>query len=240
MVSPINQPESAPFNGPQSLRATLLSAVMSAPYEGLWTPVNFMKIASIEAIDVGAESFSITVVGTNADPWPMNTYNVTVAAASITPGDILTLTFTPALSYIGAIAAAYTVVLGDNPASIAAGLAAAINATATLTALGIMGSSSGAVCAVQWPSASQANLAPSFYSPSNVPIANFLALSGAVSAAATESLTITTGTDGSPIANITAPGLIPLNAWPCRYIKARLINIAGSGASVSANFHGVA
>lgn len=237
--TPLYAPEEAPFNGPQSLFAPLLSGALAAqvPFEGLWVPTNFLKYASVD-VNGPAGSFSLSLLGSNSQVWPMNTYTVTVGG-TITNLDVATLTFTAALLNTGTEAVHYNIVTADTTTTIAAGLAAAINADAALKALGITATSAAAIITVNWPSAAPVSQPGQQSSPTNPPFANSVSIAGSVTGGATETLTVGLGTDGDTLATITAVGMTAISPWPCRWVKARVTTLATSN-TINANLHGVA
>lgn len=235
--TPLYAAEEAPFNGPQSLFAPLLAGVTAAPFEGLWTPTNFLKYASVD-INGPAGSFSITMLGSNSQVWPMNTYTVTVGG-SITNLDVATLTFTAALLQAGTEPVHYNIASADTTTTIATGLAAAVNADTKLAALGITATSAAAVITVNWPSAGPVSQPGQLSSPSQPPFSNSLSIAGSVTGGATETLTVAVGGDGDTLETVTAVGLTALTVWPARWVKARLTALASSN-TINANLHGVA
>lgn len=234
---PLYAAEEAPFNGPQSLFAPLLAGVIVAPFEGLWTPTNFLKAASVD-INGPAGSFSTTILGSNSQVWPMNTYTVTVGG-TITNLDVATLTFTAALLATGTEPVHYNIVTADTTTTIAAGLAAAINADTKLAALGITATSAAAVITVNWPSAGPVSQPGQLSSPSQPPFANSLSIAGTVTGGATETLTVAVGSDGDTLETVTAVGLTALTLWPARWVKARVTALTAAN-TINANLHGVA
>lgn len=239
-TSPIYFPESAPYNGPQSLSAELFDSISSAPYEGVWIPIHCVKKASVDISGTDSAS-SVQIVGSNSISAPLNTYTVTVGG-TITTNDVVTLRFDAGLIQSGPVNISYTVAGGDSTTSIATALKTAINANASIIQIGIVASSVGAVLTINWPSIS--SYVPNSFtpaSPTNPTLKNNLALSGSVSGYATETVTVACGTDGSALQLSTGSsatiGLNYISQLPVRWIKGRLTSV--TGGSISATFHGV-
>lgn len=244
MPDPIVQYQSAPFAGSFSIFSAMLNAVppAAAPYEGVWMPTRFAKGGSFELTTTG------TGLTMEADIWatnqaePTNTYVVTVGG-TITANDIASLTFNGQNLPSAGTPAAYTVQGGDTTALVAAGLAAAINASTALGLIGVTAKAVGSVVTITWPSAlPQQGAAGGPSQPGSPAIANTIVLSKAVSGSATETLTIALGTDGTNVLQLTAAGLVaaPVALFPVRWIKARLPTLSGSGGpTATLNFNGV-
>lgn len=232
MTSIINY-RSAPFNGPFAMFASLCSAA-AAPYEGVWVPWSFARVATVE-LEAGAVGGAVTVFGSNQDN-PTNTYTLTVGG-SVTTGDVIALAFK---TTSGTITPSYTTIGGDTDATIATALAAAINANPALALLGIQASVASAVVTVTWPSVSpQAPTPAEFQSPSSPPPQNTLSV-GYTKGGNSETITVATGTDGLSITTALAtatPGPLALSPLPVRWVKARVtalssgqcvVNLAGA------------
>jgi hypothetical protein len=227
--------QSAPYNGPFSISAALLTGVAAAPYEGLWVPIQWAKSGSIE-LSGTFSAIDVDLYVSNAEQAPANQYVATLGG-SATEADHVGITFTsPLIS--GGKTVSYTVANGNDLTAIGAGLAAAINADTTLAALGITAGAASGVVTVSWPSTSPTEGAGQFSSPSSPSQANDLSLASALSAGATETITFTTGTSGLKLGStISAAGLTSI-ATSYRWIKARLTSMTGSSAV--ANYAGVA
>jgi hypothetical protein len=232
--------DSLPFAGPFGLRAQLLSSVTAAPFEGLWTPVAGAKIGSIEANGT-ISTLEIDIYGTNAPAgFPSNTYTVTVGG-SATQNDVVGLTFTNPLLPGGAESVSYTVGATPSLTTVAAGLVAAILADTNLSALGFAASNLAGVITVTWPSiAPQTSAGGDQYgTPSSPAMGSLTGISTTLSGGASETLTVTAGTDGYLLTKITALGFTALTL-PMRYIKARLVSLSGGSATISAAYNGAA
>lgn len=246
MPDPIVMNEPGPFNGPFSANSPLIDAVSAVPYEGLWVPARFNKESSIEISGAGATAIVAQLYGTNAPAWPMNQYNLTVAG-TVTANDIVTTTFTNPLLPAGQQSISYSVQNADTPTTIAAALSAMINANAALAAVQIQASSAAAVVSVSYPSFSYQNLSggqisdpQNIASPSSPMFANTTQMSASKSSGATETLTVTVGTNGTAVGSaITALGLTQLSGV-YRWLKLRLTGITGpAGTAISAFLQGV-
>jgi hypothetical protein len=133
----------------------------------------------------GTDSAAATSLGLASTALPST---VTVAGA-LSVGDGLQLTATSSALSGSPVTLTYTTKAGDTINSMAAGLVTLINANAALVAVGTYASAVGAVITIYWPS----NLSPT------------LVWSKSVTGAATETLTIGTGTSGT--GSVTLTGL---------------------------------
>lgn len=238
MLDPLVRYDSAPFNGPFAISAALLDGVAVAPYEGVWLPARFAKAGSVE-LQLGGTGLTaeVDIWATNQQDMPSNTYVLTVGG-SATATDVLTLTFKNPLLAGGQKAVAYTVPSSPSLNSVAAGIAAAVNADTALQAIGVTAAALAAVVTITWPSTSP-SAAPG--APSAPKSASTIALSTSLSGGATETLTVTLGTDGTQVASLSAAGLVsmPTAPFPFRWIKARMPTLSGTNPSATLNFAGV-
>jgi hypothetical protein len=230
-----------PFNGPFEICGHLALAIGTAPFEGIWFPSRWSKYASVELLAAQG-----TITGVELDLWgsnsvqdPVNTYTVTVGG-TVTTGDTLTLTFNnPNLPNNYPVA--YTATGTDTVNTIAAALAAAVQADAKLAPLGFLASANGAVVTITFPSASGGLNPWDAPSPTTQPPSNATLLTTAVGGSATESLTVGLGTDGVKMQSLAQIGAFaPVQALT-RWIKGRLVTLTGSGTpQITAQYHGVA
>jgi hypothetical protein len=239
-VQPLFGYDTLPFNGPFGLRSQLLSSVTAAPFEGLWTPVGGAKIGSIEANGT-ISTAEIDIYGTNSPAgFPMNTYTVTVGG-SATQNDVVGLTFNNPLLPGGSESVNYTVGATPSLTTVAAGLVAAILADTALATLGVVASNAAGVITITWPSIAPETSAggDQYGTPSSPPMGSATGLTTTLSGGASETLTVTTGTDGFLLTKITALGFTAIT-MPVRFIKARLVSLTGGSATISAAYNGAA
>ena len=221
--------ENSPSPGTFASSAVMVDSVTAAPYEGLWIPSRFTRNASIE-VSGTFSSFSLGLYGTNAIN-PSNTYLVTVGG-TVTNNDVLGVTFSTASLTSGSRTVSYTVSGSPSLSTIAANLAALINADTTLAALGYQASAASAVVTINFPTLPASSGMGSFTSPVT-PLATILS----TSSTGTETLTVSTPTTGGVLfATVTASGFTQLPG-PMRWVKARLTALSGS--NLSAFFAGV-
>lgn len=230
--------DAAPFDGPFALQATMADSVAAALFEGLWLPSRYAKSGSVEL----AGSFATVqadIYATN-QPDAKNSQTVTVGG-TVTNGDAASLTFANPNLPNGTASVSYPITGSDTTTTIATGLAAAILANQTLTALGFSATSLANAVTVSWPSVPPA-ADPQPNGTSSPPPQNVTIITGSVSGAASETLTIALGTDGQKIASMTAAGIQPLSisGQPIRWLKCRIPTLTGSPPSVSVFFAGVA
>lgn len=231
-ISPLIAYQAGPFSGPFAAVALLADSVIAAqlPYEGLWVPAMFAKSASVQ-VSGNFTTLSGDVYASNALNPPLNTYTATLGGSE-TNGDTLTLTFANPLLPGGSAAVPVTAAGGQTINSLATALAAGINANASLAALGFTAMAVGAVITIQWPSvppgAGAGGTYPSFAQSNTV-------ISKNVSGAATETITIAGGTDGSNItaSHLTALGVTALNPMPVRWVKARIGTLTSGAQTAS-------
>jgi RHS repeat-associated protein len=189
--------------GQKSETYTVLSSdTLTTIATGIKTTIN--SDSSLSAIGVTATSagtvVSIASTSTNATWYSQSTSSgatevITLTAnqnptqfaligGTKTTGDVLTLTTYDAALSGGSVAVTYSVLSTDTLATIATGLAAAINANSSLTGIGISASSSSTIVSI------------------NSNSANVTSYRQTVSAAATETVSLTTSTPGWRIAVI--------------------------------------
>lgn len=228
-------PQSPLFGGPYGIQAYLLPpGLAAAPFEGPWIPITGAKNASLEvAGTIGGGTLSLQLVGTN-DPAvaAINNYTITIGG-TITNGDTVTATFTnPGLPTAGE-SVTVPVVTADTTTTIAAKMAAAINADAALNALGITATSAVAVVTVTFPS-----IAPGTGSAGAPPTANFTGIVGSKSGGATETITIANGSNGSitgmPAAITSVNGMSNIPAPLPLFVKARMTLTGATNPSLTA------
>lgn len=223
------------INGPASVNAVLLDSVQTANFEGIWVPWLFVKQGSLEVSGV-MSTLSLQLYGTNSLS-PTNSYTLTIGG-SATNMDVVTIAFNfPGLP---AINVPFTVTTGLTNPQIATGVGNAINASATLLAIGVSASVSSNVVTVTWPSSAPLNSIGQFSSTSSSPVALFLNLSSSVSGSATETVTIAPGVGGSTVGSaITALGMTQFTI-SARYLKIRITTLTGGGATITAIAQGTA
>jgi hypothetical protein len=229
----------APFNGPFCQQSPLIYNQAAAPYEGLWTPAQFLKNSSVEIAGTSIGSFEVDIWGTNTLEIPLNTVTITVGGTAHT-GDVCALAFANQNLASGSVTPSYTVLNTDTLTTIATALAAAIAGNTQLAALGYIATSSGPVVTVQWPSnpPNLPNGALYQSSPGGAGPSNATTFTPSVTGSgATTTLALANGADGTDLTAITALGVSILPA-PVRWLKARLVSLTGAGASVRADLHG--
>src|SRR5262249_50973012 len=101
--------------------------------------------------DVVAVDPSVGAYVLNTQPLGNAQVTATLGGTTYSNGDVLTLTFSNAEVSVYQVPASFTLSGGATPTSAATGLAAAINATPTLTANNISATSSGAVITIVAP-----------------------------------------------------------------------------------------
>ncbi len=220
--------QAAPFNGPASLYASLLGGIAAAPFEGLWVPAAFAKSLAV-VLSGTFSAISCEIWASSASDMPANQVTATIGG-TVTAADTVGIAFTgPLIS--GGKTVSYTVVGGDSTTTIAASVAAAINADATLVALGVSATSASAVVTISWPSYAPNPVAYPPGTGTGEPVANPMSFAGALSGGATETVTLGNGSNGQLAATMTAAGIQSISA-PVRWLKARLNTMTGSAASV--------
>ena len=228
MSVPVAQFQSGPFNGPFCEASKLIDAVTAAPYEGVWVPAMFCKNLSLE-LNGTLSAANVDLYASNEFAEPASQYTITVGGTAA-QGDILTTTFSCPNLAAGSKAVAYTVPATPTLTSIAAGIAAAINADTTLQGIGVSATSASAVVTVSYKNSYN----DSSYVPSQAALANQVTLSTNV--VGTETMTVATGTNGIKLTALTAVGFTQMTN-NVRWIKARLTSFTGTNITV--NFHGV-
>lgn len=233
MLDPLAVYESGPFGGPFAISSILADGLVTAdlPYEGVWVPVKWAEEATVELSTTGSPgTIQVDIWGTNQQN-PTNTYTVTVGG-SVSPGDVLNLTFASRNLPSAGIEVSYTADSSDTTSTIATALAAAINANTMLQGLGIIAKAAAAVVTVNWPSVAP-NLAPTAgNTPSSPPAPqNTLYITPSKSSGASETLTLACGADGTNLtpSHLSAAGLTALTPMPVRFVKARVTELSGSG-----------
>jgi flagellar hook protein FlgE len=166
----------AAVNSDANLQAAGITASSSGAAMTVLTPTALPGPTTYgQSVTAAASETVTTAAGT---PYTTETGTFTGAA---TPGDVVSFTVNNPALPSGTVTASYTVQPADTLTSIAAGLASAINATASLSAKGISASSVGGVMTLSTPD----SLGATTYGQS-------------VSGAATENLALAAGTDLSP------------------------------------------
>ena len=229
--------EPPPFVG-FATQALLFAATLSnTPAEGVWIPVQFVKSLSLD-IAGSMSTLSVVLIGSNAFEDPGNVSTVTVGG-TVTTSDVSSITIQNASLPGATQTVSHTSAGGDTTATIAAALAAAINANTNLAALAITAAVLSSVITISYPSAAPPSGAnPS--TPSAPPVQNFTIFTGAVTGSATETLTIANASVGNTIGSaITALGLTSITPLP-RRIKAQVNTLTGTGASVTGRLAGPA
>lgn len=224
----------APFNGPFSESAILASAALgSIPTEGLWSFSGWAKVGSLELAG-SMSTLSCQLYGSNQPDPPPNTYTATLAGSPYTSGDTVSLVFGNQNLSGASLTLTYTLGSSESATTVAAALVKLIGSSA-LAALGFQASSLAGVITITFPSGAATG---SGGSPSSPLPSNFTTLTG--SASASETVTIAAGTNGSTIGSaITALGLTAVTTLP-RWVTARVATLTGTGAAVTATFHGAA
>jgi len=225
---------SAFFNGPASSVARLVDGIAAAPYEGLWTPTQAAKVASVELAGTFS-AISVQLYGTNAADFPQNTQTITVSG-SVAQNDSITTTFANPNLPGGSEAVQVTVGATPTVSTVAAQIAAAINADNALAAIGLTATAAAGVVTVSYPSQtpSQAAAGPAEFlaQPANETQITTTVNTGS------ETVAVALGADGQTIGSaITAAGITAV-ATMSRYIKARLTSLTGTIASM--NYYGAA
>lgn len=221
----------------------LLLDGITAADKGIWVPFSPFRNGTFEVTDGGAMSGTIVLKGSNAPVQPPNGWTVTVAGTPAA-GDVLTLTITCPLLFNGNATASYTVQAGDSTTTIATGLAAAMNAAATVAPTGANATLGQQKSNLQYGQ-EISNVAGCFNVTSSSAVISVLwqsflnapvSLQKALSAGATETLTIAQYDDGEGFeiasCSLTAPGQVVFNE-PCQWIKA--YTSAYTSGTLSAN-----
>lgn len=235
----------SPYIAPQSLACALLPNVTSAPYEGLWVPVGYCKSLQMETFG-SMSTISMSLYGSNSPGTPLNTYTITVGGSSFINLDTESISFSAQTIGGNPIKITYVSSGSDTTSTIAAGLAALINANATLQGLGVNAAAAANVITISFPSIAPGPVpgeVAGFNYPSSAGgggIANSIAITTAITGTGNETLTVTTpATFGTLIgAAITAFGITSITA-PWVWLKMRLNTLTGGGANVTANLAGV-
>lgn len=235
---PITDYASAPFNGPFSMSAIMLDAAGSAPFEGVWVPVSFAKAGTFELLLGGTGPAATVQLWATNQPNPTNTYTLTIGGSE-TDADTLTLTFKP--SALPAVAIAITTAGGESTSAIATAFAAGINANTVLQSLGVAAVALAAVVTITFPSIAPNQAISGPTQPGTPPAMNTIGLAATKSGGASETLTVTVGTDGTEISTL-QPGLsAPPNVpFPVAFMKARMTAISGTNPTATLNFNGAA
>jgi len=243
MIEPWVVYKAAPLTGPFGARASLGAGVTSAPAEGIWVPVEFLKNFSVELSGTFSGA-SVQLYASNQGVEPGNSITITIGG-TVATGDVLTINFVSPI--VGTVPVTYTTVAGDTATTIAAAFAAAINALATnpnaaFQGLGVSASSSAGVITIDWPSIATKAQAPNdmpagFNVSVTEPVfANFLSFT--TSTTGSETFTLANGTTGQTLgAAITAAGFTQFPGTAVRWIKARFTALTSGSADV--NFAGV-
>lgn len=237
MQTQLVTPISPGYGAPYGRQAYLLPPSQAAAiYEGPWIQLDGVKALSVEFEGSSGATFALDLYGTN-DPIvaAVNSYTVTVGG-TITNNDTLTLTFLNPNLPNSTEAVTVAVVTADTTTTVAAKLAAAINADTKLDAVGIGASSAVAVVTVTFPSVATDSPPPD--GPPSVGgsagLANFTSIVGSKSGGATETLTVATAVTGTKLnaSSIATLGFlvsstVPFPPFPL-FIKARLTAVSGS------------
>lgn len=230
------QYEALPYNGPQAAQLDYANGVTAPVFQGPWLKTAGLKSLSLEFAG-SISTLSATLRGTNSLEPPANAYTVTVGG-SATAADVLTLTFKGNLLITAGIAVSYTVVGGDTLTIMAAGLAAAINANATLKDLGIIATSAIAVVTINWPSVRPATAGET--TSSQTPRAlNSISVTSSLSAGPSETLTVAVASGGTTVLTTTQLGFLNPAEIP-RYTSLTIDTLTGGGAVVSCLASGTA
>ena len=224
----------ASFNGPFSESAIVVSALLgSVPTEGLWSFVGWSKVGSIELAGSMA-TLSCQLYGSNQPDAPANTYTVTLAGSGYASSDTVSLVFGNQNLSAGSLTITYTLGSGESATTVATKLAALIGSS-KLAALGFQASSLAGVITITYPSGAATGAGGS---PSSPLPSNFTTVTG--SASGSETVTVAAGTNGSVLGSaITALGLTAVTPLP-RWVIGRITTLTGTGAAVTATFHGAA
>lgn len=203
--------------------------------EGVWVPVRFAKVASLE-IEGTFSALSLQLLGSNSQTDPGNQYTVTVGG-SATQNDVITLHFANPNLPNGTEDVVYTVPATPSVNSIAAGIAAAINADTNLAALGITALAASAIITVSYPSAAPPAAAEGA-SPSQPAFQNNTVITDTLSGGASETIAIANASSGQAVGSaITAKGITAIATFP-GWIKAQINTFTGS--VLTAGYHGAA
>lgn len=229
---PLYQFNQGPYSAGTSQFCTLINGAVNVPAEGLWTPINLLWYASVQ-VTGSISTLSAQIYGSNQNDAPLNTYTATVGGVPLA-GNSYTLTFNAAL-VMQNVVITYTAVSGDTVTSIAASLAALINANTSLAVTGLVATSSAGVVTMQWPTLANGESYTSYTQP---PIANRIALFASTSGG---TFTAACGTDGYALTSaITSLGIVSaVNSLPVRWIKGRITTLTGTNANASILLTGV-
>lgn len=228
------------FGGPFDIGLQLLDNATAATTEGLWLPTQFAKVGTVELAG-SMSTVSVSLVGTNQLLAPLNQYTLTIAS-TVATGDVITVKATNSNILGGSASVSYTTIAGDTTTTIAAGLAALINASAGtrgMAAAGITASSTAAVITVSFPSVFPNAGTENYNYATNVGAGNITTFAGTSTGSETVTVAGVT-TIGSAIGSaITALGLTSITLLT-RWTRARMTTLTGANAFINATFCGSA
>lgn len=236
MPDPVVSFASAPFASQFATQAELILNASAAPFEGLWVPSLWCRDGSIEVVG-SMSSMSLTLLGTNQISEPLNQFTATVGG-TVATGDQITFTATNANLPGGGAVVKYTTVAGDTTSTIAAALAALVNASTEFVGAAITAQAVGAVITLSFPSVWPGQPATNSSSYGQR-YGNWTTFSGSSTGAETVTVAGVTTPGSANGSAITTLGLTALTT-PCRWLRARLTTLTGTLAVISANFHGLA
>lgn len=216
------------INGPASINGTLLNAVTTANYEGVWLPWQFVKQGSLE-VSGTFSGLSCQLYGTNIQS-PLNSYAITLTGTTRNASDVVTLNFT---TPSGVLTAAYTLGAGETLTTIAAALVAVITASAAFAAAGFMASNLAGVITVTWPSLVPSAVG-SFYTTSSPGVIQNVQVTSSVTGTGNEAVAVAPGAGGSALgAAITAAGMTQFTL-SSRWLKVRISTLASGSVTAIA------
>lgn len=226
---------SAPFASQFATQAELISNAAAAPYEGLWVPSLWINLGSIEVVG-SMSTLSISLLGTNQISEPLNQFTATVGG-TVAAGDVVTLTAANANLPGGGAKVEYTTVAGDTTSTIAAALAALVNASTELVGAGISAEAAGSAITLSYPSVWPGPAATNSASYGQR-YGNWTTFAGSSTGAETVTVAGVTAPGSTIGSAITALGLTTFNA-ACRWLRARVTTLTGTSALISANLSGI-
>jgi hypothetical protein len=224
-------PQTPAFGGPYGLIAPLVPGIISVPYNGPWVPIAGAKALSMEVAG-SISTLSLVLYGTNDENVSAVSDYIITIGGTITNNDTIVATFTNPNLPGGSEAVTIPVVTADTTTTLAAKLAAAINADTNLAGLAITASSVAAVVTVQFPSVAPGE-SNSYTGP---PLANTTQISTAVTGGASETAVVGVTETGTAIGSaITALGLTAVAAPLPAFIRAAMTTLTGTNAIINGN-----
>lgn len=238
------QPDALVQNYPASFVATgeivaPLGRCAAVPMESVWVPAGPAKAASVE-IEGSFSTLSVQLLGSNSPSDPGNTYTATIGGTTFDSGDVVSLIFTNPNLPNGEETVSHTLGASETAATVAAALAAAINADTKLAGalgLGFAATAASAVITITYPSVAPLQPPQEGFSPTTEAVQNTTLVQGSVTGAGNETVTIANASAGAALGSaITTLSITALTVLP-RWIKAQFGTLTGTGASATPWLH---